>query len=162
MVPALNAPLEAMSAAEAAFVIRTAFLRDRDAARFGYSKVPLAQIMEAAARDLASVRRATVVSGIASLDGGVRVRSADAQDDVFDAIVLALPPRALQRVLLEPARFGVADLEKFEASAIKMCIRDRLQDANRSPKLLAEARRCIRRSVLRPYAPCRSYRKCSR
>jgi squalene-associated FAD-dependent desaturase len=118
MVPALNAPLEAMSAAEAAFVIRTAFLRDRGAARFGYSKVPLAQIMEAAARDLASVRRATAVSGIESFDGGVRVRSADAQDDVFDAIVLALPPRALGRVLGEPARFGIAGLDTYEANAI--------------------------------------------
>ena len=118
MVAALNAPLETMSAAEAAFVIRTAFLRDRGAARFGYSKVPLAQIMEAAARDLASIRRATAVSGIAPFDRGVRVRSADAQDDVFDAIVLALPPRALARVLVEPARFGVADLDKYEASAI--------------------------------------------
>ncbi len=37
MVPALNAPLERMNAAEAAFVISTAFLRDRGAARFGYS-----------------------------------------------------------------------------------------------------------------------------
>jgi squalene-associated FAD-dependent desaturase len=118
MVPALNAPLEAMSAAEAAFVIRTAFLNDRGAARFGYSKVPLAQIMESAARDLASVRRATAVSGIEPLGGGVRLRTADGQDDIFDAIVLALPPRALQSVLRNPERFGVADLDTYEASAI--------------------------------------------
>ncbi len=118
MVPALNAPLEAMSAAEAAFVIRTAFLGDRGAARFGYSKVPLAQIMEAAARDLASVRRGTAVAAMETYDGGVRLRTADSQDDVFDAIVLALPPRALQRVLGEPNRFGVTDLDKYETSAI--------------------------------------------
>ena len=118
MVPALNAPLEAMSAAEAAFVIRTAFLSDRGAARFGYSKVPLAHIMEAAARDLASVRRATAVSAMETYDGGVRLRTADAQDDIFDAVVLALPPRALQRLLGEAPRFGVADLDRYEASAI--------------------------------------------
>lgn len=118
MVPALNAPLEAMSAAEAAFVIRTAFLHDRRAARFGYSKVPLAQIMESAARRITSVRRATAVSEIAAHDGGVRVRSAGADDESFDAVVLALPPRALRRVLGEPARFGIADLDAYEASAI--------------------------------------------
>lgn len=118
MVPALNAPLEAMSAAEAAFVIRTAFLRDRGAARFGYSKVPLAQIMESAASALASVRRATAVSGIEPGEAGVRLRTADAQDDIFDAVALALPPRALQRVLGDPARFGIADLDAYEASAI--------------------------------------------
>ncbi len=118
MVPALNAPLEAMSAAEAAFVIRTAFLYDRGAARFGYSKVPLAQIMEAAARDLASVRRATAVSAMETYDGGVRLRTADAHDDIFDAVVLALPPRALERLLGEAARFGVKDLGRYEASAI--------------------------------------------
>ena len=118
MVPALNAPLEAMSAAEAAFVIRTAFLDDRDAACFGYSKVPLAQIMEAAARDLASVRRSTAVSAMEAYDGGVRLRTADAQDDIFDAVVLALPPRALQRLFGEARRFGVTDLDKYEASAI--------------------------------------------
>jgi squalene-associated FAD-dependent desaturase len=118
MVPALNAPLEAMSAAEAAFVIRTAFLRDRGAARFGYSKVPLAQIMESAARALASVRRATAVSGIEPGDGGVCMRTGDGQDETFDAVVLALPPRALQRVLGEPASFGVGNLDAYEASAI--------------------------------------------
>jgi len=118
MVPALNAPLEAMSAAEAAFVIREAFLRDRGAARFCYSTVPLAQIMEAASRDLASVRRSTAVTLIEPLESGVRVRSADAREDVFDGVVLALPPRALQRVLGEPARFGVPNLDAYEASAI--------------------------------------------
>jgi squalene-associated FAD-dependent desaturase len=118
MVPALNAPLEAMSAAEAAFVIRTAFLRDGGAARFGYSKVPLAKIMDAAARVVASVRRATAVSAVAADDAGVRLRTAGSQDELFDAVVLALPPRALQRVLGEPARFGVADLDAYEANAI--------------------------------------------
>lgn len=118
MVPALNAPLEAMSAAEAAFVIRTAFLGDRGAARFGYSKVPLAQIMEAAARGLASVRRATAVSAMESHDGRVRLRTADAQDDIFDGVVLALPPRALQRLLGETSRFGITGLDRYEASAI--------------------------------------------
>ncbi len=118
MVPALNAPLEAMSAAEAAFVIRKAFLGDRGAARFGYSKIPLAHIMDAAARGLASVRRATAVSALETHEGGVRLRMADAQDDIFDAVVLALPPRALQRLLGEPGRFGVAQLDSYEAGAI--------------------------------------------
>ncbi|MGH2442258.1 MAG: FAD-dependent oxidoreductase, partial [Chloroflexota bacterium] len=51
-VPALNAPLDEVSAESALFVIRTAFLHDAGAARFGYSTVPLARIAGAAAAQL--------------------------------------------------------------------------------------------------------------
>ena len=43
LVPALNAPLDRVSAEMGLFVIRTAFLGDRDAARIAYLHVPLAQ-----------------------------------------------------------------------------------------------------------------------
>ncbi len=43
-VPALNLQLEEMDARDALFTLRTAFLRDAGAGRFGYSTVPLAHI----------------------------------------------------------------------------------------------------------------------
>jgi len=118
MVPALNAPLDRMSAAEAAFVIQTAFLRDRNAARFGYSTVPLAQIMDAAAARLDAVHRATGVAAIETQPAGVQLRTAGSETETFDAVVLALPPRALARVLTDRDRFGLRDLDAYDANAI--------------------------------------------
>ena len=63
-VPALNAPLEEVSAEAALFVITTAFLRDAGAARFGYSRVPLARIAEAAAGKIDRVHLRTPVAGL--------------------------------------------------------------------------------------------------
>ncbi len=118
MVPALNAPLEHMRAAEAAFVIQTAFLSDRNAARFGYSTVPLAQIMDAAAAGLTSVRRSTAVSTVDVQADGVHLRTVNGESADFDAVVLALPPRALQRVLPDSERIGLRDLDTYETNAI--------------------------------------------
>src|SRR6185437_15078811 len=117
MVPALNAPLERMNAAEAAFVISTAFLRDRGAARFGYTTVPLAQIMESAAARLDRVHRSSAVFVMEAVPQGVVLRTAD--DELrFDAVVLAVPPRALAKLLGDPARLGVPPLDVYEPFAI--------------------------------------------
>ena len=116
LVPALNAPLDRMAAEEAAFVLQTAFLSDRRAARFGYATVPLAEIMETAARRLDAVHRATSVTRIDG-DGAVTVSTANA-GAVFDAAVLALSPSSLQRVLGSGERFGIAQLQAFEPFAI--------------------------------------------
>lgn len=117
MVPALNAPLDRMNAAEAAFVISTAFLHDRDAARFGYSKVPLAQIMESAARELDAVHRSTAVLGIEAAGSGVTLQSPSGERR-FDAAVLAVAPRALARLLGDPQRAGITALDRYEPFAI--------------------------------------------
>jgi squalene-associated FAD-dependent desaturase len=117
MVPALNAPLERMNAAEAAFVISTAFLRDRGAARFGYSTVPLAQIMESAASRLDKVHRSSAVFVMESDPQNIVLRTAE--DELrFDAAVLAVPPRSLAKLLGEPTRFGVPSLDVYEPFAI--------------------------------------------
>jgi len=117
MVPALNAPLERMNAADAAFVISTAFLRDRDAARFGYSAVPLAQIMEKAAEQLDGVHRSSAVLVMEADAQSVVFRTSE--DELrFDAAVLAVPPRSLAKLLGEPARFGVPPLDVYEPFAI--------------------------------------------
>ncbi len=117
MVPALNAPLDRMNAAEAAFVISTAFLRDRDAARFGYTTVPLAQIMESAATRLERVHRSSAVFAMEPQSDGVLLRTAQ-EEARFDSVVLAVPPRSLAKLLGEPARFGVPPLDVYEPFAI--------------------------------------------
>jgi squalene-associated FAD-dependent desaturase len=117
MVPALNAPLDRMNAAEAAFVISTAFLNDRDAARFGYSTVPLAQIMESAAARLDGVHRSTAVLDMDAEPSGITLRTAGSSVR-FDAAVLAVPPRPLAKLLGEPARLGVPPLEVYRPFAI--------------------------------------------
>lgn len=117
MVPALNAPLERMNAAEAAFVISTAFLHDRGAARFGYTTVPLAQIMESAAARLDKVYRSSAVFVMEADPHGIALRTTE--DELrFDAAVLAVPPRALAKLLGEPSRFGVPPLDVYEPFAI--------------------------------------------
>jgi squalene-associated FAD-dependent desaturase len=117
MVPALNAPLERVNAAEAAFVISTAFLHDRNAARFGYTTVPLAQIMERAAAKLDAVHRRSAVLVMEADPEGIGLRTAE--DELrYDAVVLAIPPRALAKMLGDPARFGVPALDVYEPFAI--------------------------------------------
>jgi squalene-associated FAD-dependent desaturase len=117
MVPALNAPLERMNAAEAAFVISTAFLDDRSAARFGYSKVPLAHIMEAAASGLDAVHRSTAVLGIKADGTGVTLETAFGEQR-FDAAVIAVAPRALARILGDAEAAGIAALDQYQPFAI--------------------------------------------
>jgi squalene-associated FAD-dependent desaturase len=117
MVPALNAPLERMSAADAAFVISTAFLKNRDAARFGYSKVPLAQIMDAAAARLDKVHRSTAVFAMEANAQDIVLHAND--DELrFDAAVITTPPRGLARLLEDPPAFGVPPLDVYEPFAI--------------------------------------------
>ena len=117
LVPALNAPLDRMNAAEAAFVISTAFLHDRRAARFGYSTVPLAAIMENAAQTLDAVHRSCAVFGMDVDADAIVIRTSD--DELrFDAAVLAVQPRALEKLLWDPARFGVPPLDVYEPFAI--------------------------------------------
>ena len=117
MVPALNAPLDRMNAAEAAFVVSTAFLRDNGAARFGYSTVPLGEIMERAAAALDAVHRSTAVYSLSASPEGVVLKTST--DELrFEAVVLAVPPRALARLLGDPAAFNVPPLDGYEPFAI--------------------------------------------
>ena len=69
VVPAVNAGLDEVSAADALFVVRTAFAGEPEAARIGWSRVPLAHIAGAAAARAASVRLRTGVVALVE-DGG--------------------------------------------------------------------------------------------
>lgn len=117
LVPALNAPLDGMSAEEAAFVIAKAFLSDRDAGRFGFARVPLVRIMERAAQGLDAVHQSCAVFKAEVHPDGVSVLTADRRLS-FDAMVAAVSPRALNRLLDDPASLGIPPLDAYEAFPI--------------------------------------------
>jgi squalene-associated FAD-dependent desaturase len=118
-VPALNAPFDAVSADDALFTLRTAFLSDANAARFGYSRVPLAHLAAAAARKLDTVHLSTSVLSIAVQENRVilSVSKGEATSS-FDAVVLAVPPPAVARLLGNPGGYGIEHLEGYTAYPI--------------------------------------------
>lgn len=118
VVPALNASLERVTAADAAFVIVNAFLSDAGAARFGWSTIPLEHIMRAAAARLDAVHLSTTVFRMDAPAGGPVTLHTSTETHRFDAAVLAVAPPQLARLLGDPDRFGVSNLEGFEAKPI--------------------------------------------
>jgi squalene-associated FAD-dependent desaturase len=119
VVPALNAEVDEVSAADALFVVRTAFAGDPDAARIGWSRVPLARIAEAAAARATSVHLRTSAASL--LDDGASVggvRCTNGEEINADAVVLAVPPARLASILGDPPSFGVGGLDQFQSRAI--------------------------------------------
>lgn len=119
LVPALNAPLDRVSAAAALFVIRTAFLARRGAARIGFCRVPLARIAEAAANGLDRVHLRTPVASVLFEErqaSGIRLTSGD--ELAFDSVVLAVPPARLPALIGEPGQVGIDGAAGFLPQAI--------------------------------------------
>ncbi|HEX6508278.1 MAG TPA: hydroxysqualene dehydroxylase HpnE [Chloroflexota bacterium] len=123
-VPALNAPLDQVSAEAALFVISTAFLQKASAARFGYARVPLARIAEAAADQLDGVYLRTPVARLQIADGHAKeptledVVLEDESRRAYDAVVLAVPPHRLKRLLGDPEQLGICGLDEFHPAPI--------------------------------------------
>jgi squalene-associated FAD-dependent desaturase len=118
-VPALNAPLERMSAPDAGFVLTTAFLEASGAARLGYCTVPLAHIAEAAARRLHRLERAApVVSLHVAGEDRVVVGLAGGDHIAVDAVVAAVPPPQLARLLGRAEDYGLPPLDGYEPRPI--------------------------------------------
>lgn len=118
-VPALNVALDEMDAGEALFTLRTAFLKDAGAARFGYATVPLAHIANAAAKKLASVNPSTSVQFLefgATRANALVTTAGDRH--AYDAFVLALTPPQLLRLLGEPERYGVTGIAQYKPHPI--------------------------------------------
>lgn len=113
-IPALNAPFDRVAASDALFVLRTAFLRDAGAARFGFSKVPLAHLAQTAAAKLDAVHRSTAVLSITPNTSGVSLSLAGPQRAEFDAVILALSPRQTANVLGDASEYGVANLDAYD------------------------------------------------
>ncbi len=117
IVPALNAPLQAVSAASGLFVVRTAFLGDAGAARIGWSTVPLARFAERAAEQLDAVRLRSAVTALA-LEGDRLDRLVTAEGQLpVDGAVLAVPPERLRRIAGAEA-LGLGDLTRFRTEPI--------------------------------------------
>lgn len=113
-VPALNAPFDRVAAADALFVLQTGFLCDAGAARFGFSKVPLAHLAQAAAAKLDAVHTSRAVLGVIARSSGVILSLSKDESAEFDAVVLAAPPRQVARILGDPARYGVENLDAYD------------------------------------------------
>ena len=119
LVPALNAPLEQVTARDGLFVVRTAFLGAAGAACIGYSTVPLARLAERAAAACEQVSLRTAVTDLVVRDGAiVGVRTAAGATIDCDACVLAVPPRRAAALLATAAGTVVAGLDAFTAEAI--------------------------------------------
>lgn len=118
VVPALNASLDQVTAQAAAFVIRTAFLEDRDAGRFGYTRIPLGRIANMVAPRLDRVRLRTPVLGITEADGRISLELQEDAGEPFDGVVLAVPPDRLKSILKQPKMFGVFGLDQFRTAPI--------------------------------------------
>ena len=117
LVPALNAPFDRVSAAAGLFVVRTALLGDRHAARIGYATVPLARFAEHAAERCDDVRLRTALTGLRVEDGRLRALVLGDAEIEVDAAVLAIPPERLGRVTGAEA-LRVEGLERFESQPI--------------------------------------------
>lgn len=119
LVPALNAPADEVAANDARYVINTAFGGDRQAACFGFVTVPLARLAETAVEHAGPMHLRATVAGLLERDGAVTgVRLADGTEHESDAVVLAVTPDALERILTTPDAHGVAGLASFKTAPI--------------------------------------------
>jgi squalene-associated FAD-dependent desaturase len=119
-VPALNAPLDQIAVREAAFVIRTAFMADAGAARFGFLTCPLARLAEAAARQLDAVRLRSPVTRLERSSSGeiTGLWAADGALHTVDAVVAAVTPDRLARLLGDPDAYGLPPLAEYQSRPI--------------------------------------------
>jgi squalene-associated FAD-dependent desaturase len=119
LVPALNAPLDEVGAGDGLFVIRTAFLAGRDAARVGYMRKPLARLAEAAASRFDAVHKRSAVAAIETHNSRVTALVLDSgQRIACDACVLAVPPRRVAAILGDPDSLGIHGLQEFSTQPI--------------------------------------------
>jgi squalene-associated FAD-dependent desaturase len=135
-IPALNAPFDKVCVHDALFTLKTAFLGNAMAARFGYAKVPLAHLAAACAEKLDAVHLQTGITRIEVTDSGVILSgpprsvilsgpprsvilsgaseaSAVEGQVEFDAVVIATPPKTTAKLLGNPADYGVENLDAY-------------------------------------------------
>jgi squalene-associated FAD-dependent desaturase len=118
-VPALNAPLGEASADALLFTLRTAFLSGSGAARIGWATVPLADVAETAVQSVSAVHRQTAVTGVLGDDHGVVAVQLDGGRTArYDAVVLAVPPARLRRILGDAEAFGLHGLNALRSEPI--------------------------------------------
>lgn len=119
-VPALNAPLEEVPLRDALFVLRTAFLHDRNAARFGYSRVPLARVAQAAA---ACIRRVHTEAPVRAIPegrpgwaAGIELESGERRE--YDGVCVATPPQQAAHLLSSVAPHTADGIGRYASRPI--------------------------------------------
>lgn len=125
-IPALNAPFDQVSVDDALFTLRTAFLGNVMNARFGYAKVPLAHLAAKAAERLDAVHLRSGVTNIEVTPANVMVSVASGASEVepqaqqlaFDAVVIATAPKTIAKLLGDPSKYGVENLDGYVAYPI--------------------------------------------
>ncbi|HKE37562.1 MAG TPA: hydroxysqualene dehydroxylase HpnE [Candidatus Baltobacteraceae bacterium] len=117
-IPALNAPFDRVSVDDALFTLRTAFLSDATAARFGYAKVPLAHLAANAAEKLDAVHLQEGVTALDVTPTNVTLTLSKGDSQTFDAVVIATPPKTTAKLLGDASKFGVQNLDAYTAYPI--------------------------------------------
>jgi squalene-associated FAD-dependent desaturase len=110
--PTLNLELGAASLAQAAQVFQLGLLAGKSAGDIGFSRVPLSQIHDEAARRALAQARVDVrlrrgATMIVPTDTGFRIEISGAPTIASEAVVLAVPPDRAGRLL--PAKAGIDD-----------------------------------------------------
>jgi hypothetical protein len=105
-----------VAAVDALGVIDMAFMRDAGAARFGYSKIPLARVAAAAANRAGRLHLAAPIARVAVDDDagcarGLTLTSGETVE--VDALVVAVTPPQLARLFDQPARVGLPALDRY-------------------------------------------------
>ena len=125
VLPTCNERSAEVSAQQAAMVFQVGLLDDAHSADIGLPRVGLSRIADAAVEAIEArggeVRRATTVRSLEAEGAMVRrLTYADGSSDSVQAVVLALPPNAAERLLPEAwrEREDLASLSAFEYSPI--------------------------------------------
>jgi squalene-associated FAD-dependent desaturase len=117
-IPALNAPFDKVSVDDALFTLRTAFLGNVMNARFGYAKVPLAQLAAMAAARLDAVHMQDGVTAVEATNAGVTLSLSKGGSCQCDAVVIATAPKTTGKLLGDATRYGVENLDTYAAYPI--------------------------------------------
>jgi squalene-associated FAD-dependent desaturase len=121
--PTLNLAPSDASLAQAAQVFRVGLLEDHRASDVGYARVPLSEIHDrAAGRALASagvdVHLRRGVTAVTQVPDGFRVESTGAPSLTGSAVILAVTPDRLARLIPETAGVAADDLQRLGSSPI--------------------------------------------
>jgi squalene-associated FAD-dependent desaturase len=121
--PTLNLAPEGASLAQAAQVFRVGLLEERSASDVGYARVPLSEIHDrAAGRALAAsgvqVHLRRGVTGVVPVRGGYRVEANGAPSLEAPAVILAVQPDRLARLIPEGAGARPESLRQLGSSPI--------------------------------------------
>jgi squalene-associated FAD-dependent desaturase len=121
--PTLNLAPEDASLAQAAQVFQVGLLRDASASDVGYARVPLSEIHDRAAGSALAgagveVQLRRGVTGVTPVPGGFRVEAGGAPTLTAEAVILAVQPDRLLRLIPHASGVSADDLRQLGSSPI--------------------------------------------